>query len=158
MMEFRRFQRDHFPVYRSWFADPWLNAALGPMDEAWLEHILKEDSGAQYAIFEQGQMVAVLGVVWANEQQQYHTITDLAIQPSQRRKGLGGKILHQIVGQLKVPESKGWITYVAAKNPKAIDFMKKSAWLHLESAPMYAFRFDYQTCCGGTFMSFFKIR
>ncbi|MEM6378443.1 MAG: GNAT family N-acetyltransferase [Bacteroidota bacterium] len=143
MMMFKRFQRDHFPAYQSWFVDTWLNDALGPMDEEWLEHILKDNTGAQYAILEQEQMVAVLGVVWANEDQHYHTITDLAIHPGQRRKGFGVKVLHHVVHQLEVPKAKGWITYVNTKNVRAIEFMKKCAWSQLESAPMYAFRIDY---------------
>lgn len=138
-MDFRIFKRTNFPVYQEWFADPWLNAALGPMDEEWLEHILLDETGAQYAIFQQQEMIAVLGVVWAHGDAIYHTVSDLAIRPDQRRQGLGQKILNHLIHDLEVPKAKGWITYVEPKNTQAIDFMKKCAWDLVEDPSMYTF-------------------
>lgn len=138
-IEFRIFKRSDFSVYQTWFSDPWLEAALGPMDQEWLEHILLDETGAQYAIFQANEMVAVLGVVWANDDAIYHTVTDLAIRPDRRRQGLGQKVLHHLLHQVKVPKAKGWITYVEPNNTKAIDFMKKCAWDLVEETFMYAF-------------------
>lgn len=141
-MEFKRFKKEHFSSYQKWFEDPWLQAALGPMDHAWLEHILHDQSGAQYAIFEAEKMVAVLGTVWASKQHTYHTITDLAIRPDLRRKGWGRKVLRTLIHCLNVPKADGWVTYVESSNSKAIDFMKQCDWELFDKGSMYAFRWN----------------
>ncbi len=49
MLCLRPFRRSDFTAYHSWFEDPWLNRALGPLNETWLEYILSETGGAQFA-------------------------------------------------------------------------------------------------------------
>ena len=89
-MKIRQFQKDDFPTYQSWFQDQWLNAALGPIDEEWLAHILQEDSGAQYTLEDKnGKILSVIGVVWGNEANPANVISDLAVRPDLRRQGIG---------------------------------------------------------------------
>lgn len=40
-LELMQFTNEHFAEYASWFADPDLNRQLGPMDDAWLELVLR---------------------------------------------------------------------------------------------------------------------
>jgi len=142
-MEFRAFKKEDYTVYASWFADPWLNQALGPMDEEWLEYILQDNSGTQYAIFIANEMVAVLGVVWAPSKEAYHLISDLAIRPEKRRQGIAFKVLKALLELSDLPPAKGWLTYVDEHNPKALRFMEKMNWTIQEKIPMMTFVYTY---------------
>jgi GNAT superfamily N-acetyltransferase len=142
-MEFRRFTKEDYTFYASWFADPWLNQALGPMDEEWLEYILQDSSGTQYAIFNSNEMIAVLGVVWAPSVEAYHLVSDLAICPEKRRQGIGLQVLKALLELSDLPPAKGWLTYVDAHNPKALRFMEKMNWMIQERTPMVAFIYTY---------------
>lgn len=62
MLSSARFTRDDFREYLRWFADPALNRRLGPLDEAWLEHVLADVTGLQLSFFLAGALVAVAGI------------------------------------------------------------------------------------------------
>lgn len=142
-MKFRPFIKTDYPTYASWFTDRWLNQALGPIDEEWLEYVLQDITGTQYAIFIAEEMIAVLGVVWATSVAEYHVVSDLAICPNHRRQGLGLQILEALLKRKDLPPAKGWVTYVDENNSKAIHFMEKTNWAKESTSPMVTFSYTY---------------
>jgi hypothetical protein len=51
-LQIRKFLREDFPEFRTWFADPELNRRLGPMeeDDEWLD-VLSQQDAIEYSIF-----------------------------------------------------------------------------------------------------------
>lgn len=123
------FNRSHFEVYKQWFEDVALNKQLGPIDEEWLMHVLQEEDGQQYAVFQDEVMVGVVGVKHPTIDYDQLVLTDIAVHPRYKGQGIGSKMLcdlRQIY--LDVPLSK-WLAYVSASNPAANSFFAKNKWV-----------------------------
>ena len=69
-LAFKRFRREDYDEYASWFVDPEMNRHLGPMDEFWLEAVLSqpESAGVTWAVFRGLELVAVVETVFDSEQ------------------------------------------------------------------------------------------
>lgn len=124
----RPFQRSDFPVYRRWFEDPWLNRALGPIDEEWLETVLNETDGAQYAVLKDKELVAVTGLKWGDPEHPYQVVTDLAVAPHRRRCGIGRQTLTALFLQAGPFNYDRWIAYVSPDNLGARQFLTRLGW------------------------------
>lgn len=124
----RPFRQSDFPVYRRWFEDPWLNRALGPIDEDWLEYVLNETDGAQYAAFEQKELVAVAGLKWGDPEHPYQVVTDLAVAPHRRRCGIGRQTLTALFRQAGPSAYDHWVAYGSQDNFGARKFLKRLGW------------------------------
>ena len=64
-LEVQIFRKQDFPEYLSWFKDPDLNKRLGPMEaeDEWLQYVLNDQGGSTYSIFQNKNLVSVIGVV-----------------------------------------------------------------------------------------------
>lgn len=117
---FKRFEREYYPEYESWFSDPYLNRQLGPMDEDWLDAVLSEppSEGATWAVFRGNEMVAVLECVFDPSRKLPAGITALATKPDLRQGGIGTAVLQTI---LALHSGQGIIEHVAyiSKNNQA---------------------------------------
>ena len=51
-MQLRKFVRDDWSWVQAWFQDDLLNRELGPLDRAWLEHVLVDADGVQLVAME----------------------------------------------------------------------------------------------------------
>ena len=145
---FRRFGQEHFSEYVSWFRDPLLNEALGPEpDSEWLEHVLNDQSGIQYAIILNDSLAGVLGVALATPQSPFHVITDIAIHPSLRKSGLGRTIVQTVSNDIL--SDSDWKAYVIQDNQNAKRFFESLGWQLSDPAPpkneMFEFTFFRKT-------------
>jgi GNAT superfamily N-acetyltransferase len=112
-LEFRQFGKEHFVEYASWFADPDLNRQLGPMDEAWLELVMRggEVSGDEtWAVLCDGQLVAVVEALVDSEHPASYTIGAVATNPVLRRQGIGTRSLQHV---LDLHKSRGIVEHSA---------------------------------------------
>src|SRR5262249_55078432 len=112
-VQFRKFTRADFPEYKSWFMDPELNRQLGPMDDEWLEYVLNEQDGAQYTIFRDDEIVAVLGILLPDERRPDYYITDLAVKPSLRGQRIGSGTLQKLFELLPLKPGQKWRAFVS---------------------------------------------
>ena len=122
------FARHHYPTYAGWFADARIDDALGPMDEAWLEHVLYDDEGVQYAVCAGDQLIGVVGLVLGDADHDYPVITDLAVRPDLIGKGLGPHILELVYERHPLPPGRRYMTYVATRNRPAKRFFERNGW------------------------------
>lgn len=130
-MQFSTFAREHYPEYRSWFDDELLKNTLGNIDEDWLEYILQETSGTEWAVTSQNRLIAVAGIIFPQDDHPYFVISNLAIHPNLRRQGLGTKII-QILIQKYLPKGiNNWICYIDKNNLAAQHFIEKNGWNRL---------------------------
>jgi RimJ/RimL family protein N-acetyltransferase len=115
---FTKFQREYYPEYASWYADPELNKRLGPMDESWLNYVLSEDEekGVTWAIFLVTEMVAVIHLVFDPQGILPCGITDIAIKPTRRRQGIATAIIHQLLAEHYQQGMKSHIAYIKDSN------------------------------------------
>jgi len=97
-------------------------------DEEWLELVLSERDGAQYSVFDKEVLVAVVGIVFPDDEFPYYTITDLAINPGLRRKGIGAQILKDLPLLHPLKKNWRWRAHVSKSNPKALQFFQKQGW------------------------------
>ncbi len=134
-MELKKFTRDLYSEYKSWFADPELDRRLGPMDEEWLECVLAETDGVEYAAFQNGEMVGVVGIKFPDAEHPVYTITDLAVKPELKGKGVGSQMLSRLMEMHPLKEHEYWVGYVDEKNPKAGRFLESNRWTRMSTQP-----------------------
>ncbi|WP_152221433.1 GNAT family N-acetyltransferase [Pseudomonas sp. SCB32] len=131
-MQIRPFLADDFPEYESWFADPVLNAQLGPMDRNWLAHVLADAGSVQYSILHGDQLVAVVGVCLPVEAHPYYFVTDLAVRPELRGTGVGREVMALMMSHPELQLSTLWRAGVMPDNPAALAFLTRLGWARRE--------------------------
>ncbi len=140
-MQIRKFEAADYPAYQTWFKHPDINQHLGPIDEEWLQHILEDKAGAQFCFLEGEKLLAVVGVVWANSENPFHVISDIAVNPKYQRQGLGQKAIHQLLAHHDTSAYKQWSAYVHHKNNPAQGFFKSLGWIN-DGLEDHYFRFS----------------
>lgn len=122
------FSREHFEEYASWYEDPKLNEALGPMDEEWLDYVCSDEEGVQYAAIENECLVGVIGVALPSVPSMPYVITDIAINPTLCRRGIGSRLLKELFQLPRLSQAQYWIAYIDKMNLSAQYFFTKNAW------------------------------
>ncbi len=122
------FREADFPEYKSWYEDADLHARLGPMDDEWLTHVMKKEDGLQYSVFLDGALIAVIGLLLPNERHPAYYITDVAVKPSLRSKGVGSEILQQFMVWHGSETCRTWRAFVDARNSQAKAFFERNGW------------------------------
>ncbi|TAA60078.1 GNAT family N-acetyltransferase [Shinella sp. JR1-6] len=129
-MQLRRITPQDWPWIQHWFEDERLNEELGPLDEAWLDHVLHATDGVQLVGVEDGAPAALVGCVWSPEPGGLHGITDIAVRPAVRGTGLGRRALAAVVGWDGHPPAAGWMAFVDHENDAAHAFFTALAWTY----------------------------
>jgi len=135
----RDFQKSDYPAYKSWYTDTWLRQALGFPDEAWLNHILTTDEGSELAVFSGKELVAVVGITGALEGHDFRVITNIAVNPTLRKQGLGGKVMALLFEVVPLEKGVCWVAYVDHDNPGAQAFFIREGWARVEEEDMIRF-------------------
>lgn len=133
-VQLRLFQRDDWAWITRWFQDEWLNRALGPMDRDWLDHVLQDRCGVQLVAMSAGMPLGCIGVVWGDAEHSFHTITDLAVDPAQRRQGWGRAVLSAAMLWDGHPPTPSWVAYVDPKNAAPAQMLLNMGWQETVSA------------------------
>jgi len=66
-LKFRKFSERAYQGYKTWFKDVDLQEALGDVDDEWLDYILNDPKGDEWAIYLEEELVCVIGMVLPNE-------------------------------------------------------------------------------------------
>ncbi|MCA9370834.1 MAG: GNAT family N-acetyltransferase [Candidatus Peregrinibacteria bacterium] len=127
-LTFSKFKEEDFTEYKSWYKDNLLNKELGPMDDEWLEHALKERNGQQYSVFQEGKLIAVVGMMFPIEGYPDLYLTDFAIKPDSRYQGIGSEVLKELIRLHPLKSGQSWKAVVNVRNTKAAAFFKKHGW------------------------------
>lgn len=147
ILSLQKFQKSHFPTYLSWFADPDLKQQLGPMEEEdeWLEDALTAQDGCTYSVFQNNELVAVLGIVYPVLEHPYYFITNIAVNPGLRSQGIGQKALKELMKLHPLKAGESWRAGVDEKNPRAKAFFEQNGWKCISEPPqnndMYVFEY-----------------
>lgn len=139
---FKKFSEEHFTEYQSWFSDDELKTALEGVDEEWLDHIINNEEGLDYAIFERDKMIGVVGLLFPTEKNSFYVLSNIAVHPEWKNKGKGSRILSDLFQQKEI-STEDWICFVAIDNISAHCFFEKNNWNKEEAIEdeMYCFRF-----------------
>jgi ribosomal protein S18 acetylase RimI-like enzyme len=124
----RRFQETDFPNYESWFVDPELNRQLGPTDREWLTCVLTDSEGAEYSFLINQELIAVAGVHYPTAEHNYYYITDIAVRPQLRGRGIGERIVRELQVQTELQLVKNWRAGVAINNIAAAKLLESLGW------------------------------
>ena len=127
-LQFSKFKAQDFPEYKSWYQDEELNRQLGPMDEEWLNAVLTEKDGIQYSIFHNENLVAVVGIKYPMKNYPFYCITDIAVHPQQKRKGIASHIIQQLIQLHPLKKGETWRAYVTPDNKSAQAFFDRMSW------------------------------
>ncbi|RLV56152.1 GNAT family N-acetyltransferase [Aeromicrobium phragmitis] len=130
----RRFTAEDWPWLRAWYADPQLNAQLGPLDEDWLHHVLAEHDGVELVASHREAPVAVVGCVWGTGEHPDHVITDLAVAPGRRREGWAAAAVQEFLAWPGHLDAPAWRAYVESGNQVAFAFFESLGWALTETA------------------------
>ena len=136
-LEFKRFQREYFSEYAVWFTDPELNRHIGPMDQDWLEAVLAqpESEGVTWAVFRNGEMVAVIETVFDPARRMPAAITAIATKPDRRLQSIGSTVLREI---LLLHQRQGFVehvAYISMDNPAGRACAEKAGFVPFTSQP-----------------------
>lgn len=120
---------------QEWFADPKLNAELGPLDEEWRDYVLGDESGVELVVSAPAadgepageQPVALVGCVWETVDHP-HTVSDLAVDPARRGQGIGRRALATALTWAGHPGGETWVSFVDLGNPEAHAFFTALGW------------------------------
>lgn len=137
--EFTKFDVCHFEAYEGWFQDSLLLAALGPVvDQEWLEFVLQDKTGIQFVVHSKNEMVAVVGLAKPTDAMPFWVITDLAVNPMMRRRGIAAGILNELP---EIVESQQLMAYVMTSNTNAQQLFHSSGWdcQRLDDEDMFRF-------------------
>lgn len=123
-----------------WFRDDAINAALGPLDQEWLDAVLSDEGTVQLVVETEGTPVGLVGIAW-DPNGDAHVITDIAVTPRTRRRGLGKTVLAAATAWPQHPRARGWVAFVDPSNRGARAFFEAIGWASegLEDG-MYRFR------------------
>ena len=127
-LTFSKFKAEDFPEYKLWYKDALLNRELGPMDNEWLEHVLKETDGCEYSVFRDDELIAVVGIKYPVEQYPDYYLTDFAMKPDLRYQGIGSEVLQELMKLHPLKPGQSWKAVVNQRNEKAAAFFKKHGW------------------------------
>jgi len=150
---FKLFKKEHFPEYLSWFQDAELNKHLGPLKEndEWLNYVIREqeglteNKGCTYSVFQNTDLVSVIGIAFPDKEHPTYCITNIAVKPSLRATGIGSRILQNVRNLHLLKKGEYWSAHVDEKNPKAKLFFENNGWDCVTQPPqnngMYLFVF-----------------
>ncbi len=129
-LSFSRFHTNDFEEYLSWFADPELDQHLGPMEanDPWLDYVMSNHQGADFAVYRDGEMVAEIGLQFPNEENSTYYITNLAVKPELHGQGIGSLVLSAIIILYPLQRRESWRCFVHENNPKTRAFLEKNKW------------------------------
>jgi len=96
MLKFEKFKSEYFDEYKSWFRDDVIEKALYNIDQEWLDFVLSDKSGMEYAVFLDGELIAVAGIEFSTENAPHIAIKNIAVKPSKFRRGLGSMVLNEL--------------------------------------------------------------
>ena len=136
-LAFKRFRREDYVEYASWFIDPEMNRHLGPMDESWLEAVLSqpESAGVTWAVFRGRELVAVVETVFDSEQCLPVGITAIAVKPGFRRQGIGTRVLGQILLYHKNQGLVEHVAYISINNAGGRRCVEKAGFVPVTNQP-----------------------
>lgn len=140
-LELRKFNRGYYHEYVSWFADPELNRRLGPMagDEGkdWLQAVLTqpESEGEEWAVFLDTGLVAVVGTVFDPEGLLPPGITELAVKPDLRRKGIGAAVLQKVFSLHRSRGITQHLAYIHVDNDAGRKCAEKAGFAAVGATP-----------------------
>ncbi|CAH0998662.1 hypothetical protein LEM8419_00007 [Neolewinella maritima] len=144
-LRFTPFTPAHYPEYKSWFADERLNAALGPMDEEWLQYVCTDTQGREYAVYRQEELVGVIGIQLPVAGHPVPYITNLAVHPRYHRQGIGALLLRELHQIHPLAVQNGWIAFVLPTNQIARRFFHANGWRVIEVSEDGTFRYASPT-------------
>jgi ribosomal protein S18 acetylase RimI-like enzyme len=122
------FSQAHYNEYLSWFDNPFIKKALGSIDEEWLNYILKDQSGKEYAFILNEKLVAVAGITYPNLTHPFYVLNNLAVNPGYQRKGIGQSVLQLLFQLHQLEATEYWAAYVHEGNGPAQDFFQSNGW------------------------------
>ena len=136
-LEFRRFRREYFAEYAAWFVDPELNRHLGPLDQDWLAAVLAqpESEGVTWAVFRDGEMVAVVETVFDPLRRMPAAITAIATKPDRRLHGIGSTVLREILLLHKRQGFAEHVAYISIDNPAGRACVEKTGFVPVTPQP-----------------------
>ncbi|MNJ35671.1 hypothetical protein D3C77_304230 [compost metagenome] len=127
-MQLRRITAQDWPWIQRWFEDQRLNEELGPLDQAWLDHVLHAEDSVQLVGVEGNAPVALIGCAWSLEAGGLHGITDIAVSPLSCGTGIGRRALAAVVRWDGHPPAAGWVAFVDPENEDAYAFFTALVW------------------------------
>ena len=122
------FEKGYYEIYLKWFEDEKIKDALYDIDEEWLDHILKDKSGAEYVVLDDEMLVAVIGIELPTSDHSAYTITNIAVNPKLFRKGIGARVLNILYQKHPLKTGESWLAFVEEKNKAAQSFFLKNGW------------------------------
>lgn len=136
-LNLKRFQREHFAEYASWFADPEINLHLGPMDEEWLDVVLSqsEAEGVTWAVFRGAELVAVVETAFDPKNSLLAVIPAIATKPELRQQGIGTAALRLILSLHKDKGIVEHIAYVSIHNLGGRLCVERAGFVPVSSTP-----------------------
>jgi len=129
---FKRFEKENYEEYKRWFQNDAIKNVLYSIDVEWLDFVLKDETGVEYAVFSEEEMIAVIGIELPAQDHPEYAIKNIAIEPSRFRQGLGSLVLEELVNLHSLKATESWIAYVENNNIAGQHFFEKNGWIRMD--------------------------
>ena len=126
------FSDSNYEDYKSWFSDAELTRALGNVDQEWLDYILSQKDGEELAFFEEDILVCVVGIVFPEKENNFYSITNIAVNPTRKNSKIGSSALKIILEKYKLEKDQYWQCFIDKWNMSAQSFFEKNLWRKVE--------------------------
>ena len=117
---FTELTEQDFNIYKSWFKDEELNRQLGPMEketwETWQGYQQEGEPSIELGIHVDSALVGVVQIGLPEKEYPQYYILAIAVDPGQKRKGLGSQLLQQLLRLESLQQSKTWMAHVDIEN------------------------------------------
>ena len=128
ILKFKQFGSEHFDEYKGWFDNERIKSALYDVDKEWLEFVLNDVSGREYAVFSGGELVAVVGIEFPTAEHASYALKNIAVHPGKFGQGIGSEVLKKLLLLNPLKEGENWMAFVEEENRVAQSFFEKNGW------------------------------
>lgn len=136
-LSFRKFQAGDFATYKAWFTDPELERRLGPLDDEWLAAVLSKraSDGATWLVLDGDAPVAVVETSLHPTDSSLAAITELAVKPELRGRGIGMAVLQEVLALRRREGRLEHLAYIREDNGTARRCFERSRFVPVTLTP-----------------------
>ncbi len=132
-LRFEKFKRENYEEYNSWFSNEQIKKALFDIEGNWLEYVLNDTTGAEYAVFTGNELSAVVGIIHPTSDYPTYGIKNIAVHPDKFRQGIGSRVLELLLKMHSLNKDEYWIAFVDEENHSAQRFFEHNDWIQKDA-------------------------
>ena len=88
--------------------------------------------------------MGVIGITYPTDKEAYYVITNMAVKPSLKNKGLGSKIIKELINRTALKPKEYWVSFVDKENKNGRHFLEKNGWTKKSAIEDGMIRYEFR--------------